>query len=89
MIAPKVHSHPEVVEIVRSKNIDLFSTLRRFDDDADGQLLPGDAQKPFTPPAHEISHCAQQLRQSVAVGSVALPSASGALLPLNSFQVFN
>lgn len=43
MIASKVHSHPEVVEIVRSKNIDLFSSLRSFDDDADRQLLPGDA----------------------------------------------
>jgi hypothetical protein len=49
VISLQIHTNPKVVKIIGSENLNFFASLRCFDHDAYGKLLPGDAQKPFAP----------------------------------------
>ena len=74
IVAPQIHSHPKIVNIIRSKHIDLPLSLRCFDDNADRKILPGDTEKSFTSLLNHRSHGSQQL-EAVPVGDGSFPAA--------------
>src|SRR4030095_9309904 len=75
IVAPQIHFHPKIVNIIRSKHIDLPLSLRCFDDNADRKILPGDTEKSFTSLPNHRSHGSQQLGEAVPVGDGSLPAA--------------
>src|SRR5262249_56109308 len=67
IVAPQIHSHPKIVNIVRSKHIDLALSLRRFNDNTDRKILPGNAEESFTPLPNPGAHRTHQLGESVPI----------------------
>ena len=62
VIPLQIHPHPEIVQIIRPKDVYFFTPMRRFNHHADRKLLPGDAQQAVAPLADKIAYGSEQLR---------------------------
>ena len=62
VIPLQIHSDPEIVQIIRPKDVYFFMPMRRFNHHADRKFLPGDAQQAVAPLAYKIAYGSEQLR---------------------------
>jgi hypothetical protein len=67
MIAPQIHSNPQIVEVVGPKHIDPPCPLGGFYDNTNRKVLPGNAEQPVASLTHEGTDGSEQLRKAVAV----------------------